>query len=77
MDKQCDVPLLCFAADIQPGDAWVVQDNSRDDNFVHRERASGAGRREITAKLQHLGILRPMHAAMTSRCQVRCSIYVI
>jgi hypothetical protein len=68
MDKQCDIPPLCFAADVQPGDVWAIQDNLRDDDWLVRERASGTHRREITAKLQHSGILRPMHAMMNSRC---------
>jgi hypothetical protein len=68
MDKQCNVPPLPFAADVQPGDVWAAQDNFLDDDWLVRERASGACRRDITAKLQHLGILRPMHATMNSRC---------
>jgi len=60
--------LHSFAADVQPSDVWALQDNLRNDDWMVRERASGARRREITAKLQHLNILRPMHATINSRC---------
>ena len=68
IDRCCDVPLHRFPQDILPGDTWGVHDNIRDDDDIHRDRAIGQRRRKITARLEQLGIRRPPHAAMNSRC---------
>ena len=52
---------------IQPGDEWRVYDNANEDDIFLRGRATGDRRRDITAKLQHEGILRPAHAQCNSR----------
>ncbi len=68
IDKVCSVPLQRFIEDVRPNDEWAVNDNSRDDDWMYRVRGTGDRRREITAKLQHLGVVRPAHASMNSRC---------
>ncbi len=37
MDRQYDIPPHCFAADVQPSEAWAVNDNLLYDDWVHRE----------------------------------------
>jgi hypothetical protein len=68
VDRNCDVPQHRFQGDELPGDFWAVHDNVRDDDGVHRARATGERRREITVQLENLGVRRPAHAAMHSRC---------
>ncbi len=68
IDIGCTVPPLHFVEDIRDEDEWAVHDNAREDDALHRERALGERRREITAKLEHLGVVRPPHASMNSRC---------
>ncbi len=45
----------------------MVLDNTQDDDIFLRGRASGDRRREITNKLETLGIVRPIHAECNSR----------
>jgi hypothetical protein len=61
------VPNHRFVGDVREGDEWVVYDNAREDDVFLRGRASGDRRRDITAKLEQLGILRPVHAQCNSR----------
>ncbi len=68
LDSHCAVPTHRFVEDVRDGDAWVVNDNTRDDDALHRDRAVGDRRRVITDNIRTLGILRPAHAAMNSRC---------
>ena len=68
VDVGCTVLSLRFTEDVRDEDEWAVHDNAREDDVLHRERALGDRRREITAKLEHLGIVRPPHASMNSRC---------
>jgi antirestriction protein len=68
IDKSCTIPQRPYAEDLQDGDEWAVHDNTRDDDGLHRVRALGERRRQITAHLEHTGILRPAHANMNSRC---------
>ena len=49
-------------------DEWTVFDNTRENGALLRGTSSGKHRREITAKIQSLGFLRPVHASMNSRC---------
>ncbi len=49
-------------------DEWALFDNAREDDAILRGRSSGERWREITAKLHNLGVLRPVHASMNSRC---------
>jgi hypothetical protein len=68
IDNSCNVPQCRYAEDLRPDDEWAVNDNTRPDDNLHRVRALGECRRLITAKLEHMGILRPAHAQMNSRC---------
>jgi hypothetical protein len=68
IDRNVQVPLRRFHEDIRVGDQWTVNDNTRDDDDELRERASGDRRRQLTSQLETNGILRPIHAAMNSRC---------
>jgi hypothetical protein len=61
------VPLQCFVEDHRPGDEWLVLDNTQDNNIFFHGRASGDRRRDITNKLESLGIVRPIHALCNSR----------
>ncbi len=68
LDRRVAVPTHCFVEDIMEHDEWAVFDNAREDDGVLRGRSSGECWREITAKIQSLGILRPVHVSMNSRC---------
>jgi hypothetical protein len=65
--QNVDVPQHRFFADVQIGDEWVVYDNARDDDIFLRGRATGDRRRDITAKLEQQGVVRPVHAECNSR----------
>lgn len=56
-----------FLEDVQDGDEWLVQDNEQANDAELRGRASGDRRRDITATIERLGIIRPVHASMNSR----------
>jgi ATP-dependent DNA ligase len=68
LDRRVEVPSRRFVEDIREHDEWVVFDNARENDTDLRGRSSGERRRELTAKLQSLGIVRPLHASMNSRC---------
>jgi len=68
LDRQIDVPLHRFSEDVQAGDEWVVYDNYRDDDVLLRGFPRGDRRRDLTYKLEQLGITRPIHAEMNSHC---------
>lgn len=68
LERRVDVPSCRFAADVLNGDEWEVHDNSRDDDALLRGRPTGDRRREITDKLERVGVIRPIHASMNSRC---------
>jgi hypothetical protein len=68
LDKSCSVPCQRYTEDVQPGDEWAVHDNIRENDPVLRVRAMGERRGQITANLEHMGILRPAHAQINSRC---------
>ncbi len=67
IDRNDEMPYRRFFADIQPGDEWRVYDNANEDDIFFRGRATGDRRRDITANLQHEGIVRPAHAQCNSR----------
>jgi len=67
IDRNDEMPNRRFFADIQPGDEWRVYDNANEDDIFFRGRATGDRRRDITANLQHEGIVRPAHAQCNSR----------
>jgi hypothetical protein len=69
LDRQIDVPLHRFSEDVQAGDEWVVYDNYRDDDVLLRGFPRGDRRRDLTYKLEQLGITRPIHAEMNSCCK--------
>jgi len=66
INESCTVPTRRYAEDIREGDEWVVLDNTRDDDALHRVRGLGERRRRITASLEHNGIIRPVHAQMNT-----------
>jgi hypothetical protein len=68
LDRQIDVPLHRFSEDVQAGDEWVVYDNYRDDDVLLCGFPRGDRRRDLTYKLEQLGITRSIHAEMNSRC---------
>lgn len=68
IDRNDKTPSQRFNADVRSNDEWVVYDNYRDDDAPLRGRPLGDRRRDITFKLQQLGVLRPLHASMNSRC---------
>jgi hypothetical protein len=67
LDCSGTVPLHQFNEDILEDDHWVVYDNGRDDDIFLRGHAYGDHRREITQKLENLGVVRPRHASSNSR----------
>jgi hypothetical protein len=67
LDRNLSVPLRRFYEDVREDDEWVVWDNVQDDDQFLRRRATGDRRRQITQKLQDMGIVRPPHAAANSR----------
>ena len=68
IDRGDSTPTQRFVDDVRDGDQWVVYDNYRDDDAELRGRPVGDRRRDITYKIEQLGILRPPHASMNSRC---------
>ena len=68
IDRGDSTPTQCFVVDVRDGDQWVVYDNYRDDDAELRGRPVGDRHRDITYKIEQLGILRPPHASMNSRC---------
>jgi hypothetical protein len=68
LDSHCAAPTQIFVEDLRDSDAWVLHDNTRDDDVLHRVRATGDQRRVITDNIWTLGILCPAHASMNSRC---------
>ena len=67
IDRNVEMPSRRFEADIREGDEWRVYDNSNEDDIFLRGRAVGDRRRDITAKLEQQGIVRPAHAQCNSR----------
>ncbi len=53
---------------MREGDQWVVYDNYHDDDAELRGWPFGDRRRDLTHKIQEIGILRQPHASMNSRC---------
>jgi hypothetical protein len=68
LDRNLDIPVHHFTADVRDGDEWVVYDNYREDDIFLHGHARGDHRRDITNKLEQLGISRPIHAQINSRC---------
>jgi hypothetical protein len=68
LDRNVVIPAQCFADDIHDGDEWVVYDNFREDDSALREFPRGEHHRLITHRLEELGVTRPVHAQMNSRC---------
>ena len=68
LDRNLDIPVHRFSEDVRVGDEWVVYDNYREDDTELRGYPRGDRRKDITLKLEQLGITRPIHAAMNSRC---------
>ncbi len=66
IDKNVLEPTCRFYEDVRVGDEWAVYDNAREDDVFLRGRASGDGRRDITSRLETLGIVRPTHAQCNS-----------
>ena len=63
-----DIPTRRFADDVRDGDEWVVYDNFREDDAAVRGFPRGERCRLITNRLEELGVTRPVHAQMNSRC---------
>jgi hypothetical protein len=68
IDRNDKTPLHHFTEDVRINDQWVVYDNYRHDDAPLRGRPLGDRHRDITLKLEQLGILRPPHASMNSHC---------
>ncbi len=68
LDRNLDIPLHRFSEDVRDGDEWVVYDNYRDDDAQLRGYPLGDWRRDITNKLEQLGIGRPVHTVSNSCC---------
>jgi hypothetical protein len=68
LDRNIDIPIHRYMDDVRNNDQWVVYDNYRDDDVEYRGHARGERRRLLTLKLEQLGITRPVHAQMNSRC---------
>ena len=64
--QKCGAASCRYSEDVREGDEWAVYDNAREDDIFIRGRASGDHRRNITARLESLGIVRPMHAQCNS-----------
>jgi hypothetical protein len=60
------VLLQRFVEDHRAGDEWLVLDNTQENDIFFRGGASGDCRRDITNKLELLGIGRPVHALCNS-----------
>jgi hypothetical protein len=68
LDRNLDIPIHQFSEDVRDGDEWVVYDNYHEDDVDMQGYPRGDRRRDITFKLEQLGITRPVHAAMNSHC---------
>lgn len=68
LDRNLEIPSHRFMEDVQENDQWVVYDNYRDDDAALRGYPRGDRRRDMTYKLEQLGITRPIHAEVNSRC---------
>lgn len=67
IDRNVVAPSTRYYEDVREGDEWAVYDNARENDVFLRGRASGDRRRDITARLERLGIVRPAHALCNSR----------
>jgi len=67
LDHLVEVPNQRFLEDIREGGEWLVQDNEQPNNAELRGRAVGDRMRLITAEIDRLGIIRPVHSTMNSR----------
>jgi len=67
IDRNVEIPSCHFIGDVREGDDWVVYDNAREVNIFLRGRSTGDRRRDITDKLEQLGIVRPAQALCNSR----------
>ena len=68
LDRNLEIPSHRFVEDVQENDQWVVYDNYRDDAAALRGYPRGDRRRDMTYKLEQLGITRPIHAEVKGRC---------
>jgi hypothetical protein len=68
IDRRDVSPVHRYNEDVRPADQWVVYDNFRNDDVELRGCPVGDRRYDLTLKLQQLGIRRPPHASMNSRC---------
>jgi hypothetical protein len=66
IDRNVAVPNCRFFDDVREGDQWAVYDNAHEDDVFLCGRASGDRRRDITTKLETLGIVWPVHAQCNS-----------
>jgi len=67
IDRNVEMPSRCFIDDVQEGDEWVVYDDAREDDIFLHGRSIGDRSRDITDKLEQLGIVRSTHALCNSR----------
>jgi hypothetical protein len=58
--------IYLYYEDVREGDEWAVYNNAREDDVFLCGRASGDCRCNITARLESLQIIRPMHAQCNS-----------
>jgi hypothetical protein len=68
LDRNVDIPNRHFVDDMNDGDDWVVYDTYQDDDAALRGYTRGECHRLLTHKLEQLGVARPIHASMNSRC---------
>ncbi len=68
LDWNVEIPNWHVTDDVHEGDQWVVYDIFCDDDAVLRGFPRGDHHRDITNKLEQLGISRPIHAEMNSHC---------
>jgi hypothetical protein len=68
LDRNVEVPIHRYMLDVREDDEWSVYDNYRDDDADYIGFARGECRRELTNKLEQLGITQPIHAEINSRC---------
>jgi hypothetical protein len=61
------IPARRWHKDVRDNDDWGVYANDQPDDFFLRGRARGDRRRDITQKLELLGVIRPLHAMANSR----------
>jgi len=60
-------PIVDFLPIFNLDDEWRAYDNANKDDIFFRGRATGDRRSDITAKLQHEGVVQPAHAQCNSR----------